>query len=69
LTGGDPVDLQQDETANGLIHVSALSLTKVADSLIDPKLVPTWLLSALGARGSSSVRWCRYQRQDPCCRN
>jgi hypothetical protein len=51
LTGGDPVDLQQDETANGLIHVSALSLTKVADSLIDPNLVPTWLLSALGAPG------------------
>ena len=31
--------------------MSALSLTKVADSLIDPKLVPTWLLSALGAPG------------------
>ena len=51
LTGSDPADLQQDEAANGLIHVTALSLTKVADSLIDPKLVLAWLLSALGAPG------------------
>lgn len=51
MTGGDPADLQQDEAANGLIHVTALSLTKVADSLIDPKLVLAWQLSALGAPG------------------
>lgn len=30
-------------------HVSSLSLTKTADGLIDPKLVLSWLLNALGA--------------------
>jgi hypothetical protein len=51
LTGSDPGDLAPHEARNGLIHVVALSLTKVADSLIDPKLVLSWLLSALGAPG------------------
>ena len=51
LTGSDPDDLAPHEARNGLIHVVALSLTKVADSLIDPKLVLSWLLSALGAPG------------------
>ncbi|MCB1364533.1 MAG: MFS transporter [Rhodobacteraceae bacterium] len=37
------------EPANGLRHVAALSMSKVADGLIDPKLVLSWLLTALGA--------------------
>lgn len=39
------------EAANGLIHVAALSATKLADGLIDPKLVLAWLVNALGAGG------------------
>ncbi len=34
---------------NGTIHVAALSLTKIADGLINPKLVLAWLLNAVGA--------------------
>jgi hypothetical protein len=37
------------EVKNGLIQLTALSLTKSADGLIDPKLVLAWLLGALGA--------------------
>lgn len=37
------------EPRNGAVHVVSLSLTKVADGLIDPKLVLAWLLTALGA--------------------
>ncbi|WGW05748.1 MFS transporter [Tropicibacter oceani] len=37
------------EARNGLRHVVSLSLTKVADGLIDPKLVLSWLGAALGA--------------------
>lgn len=37
------------EGRNGLRHIAALSMTKVADGLIDPKLVLAWLLTALGA--------------------
>ena len=33
------------------VHFTALSLTKIADGLIDPKIVLSWLLSALGAPG------------------
>lgn len=51
LTDSDPDDLEPGEARNGAIHVAALSLTKVADSLIDPKLVLSWLLTALGAPG------------------
>jgi len=40
---------QQAEARNGLRHIVSLSMTKVADGLIDPKLVLAWLLSALGA--------------------
>ncbi|WP_163846672.1 MFS transporter [Pseudooceanicola aestuarii] len=39
----------RQEARNGLRHVGSLALTKVADGLIDPKLVLSWLLSALGA--------------------
>lgn len=51
LTGADPDDLARDEARNGLIHTAALVLTKTADALIDPKLVLSWLLTALGAPG------------------
>ena len=37
------------EPRNGAVHVVALSFTKVADGLIDPKLVLAWLLTALGS--------------------
>lgn len=37
------------EARNGLRHMLSLSLTKVADGLIDPKLVLSWLMNALGA--------------------
>ncbi|MDX5382488.1 MAG: hypothetical protein LPJ92_05675, partial [Rhodobacterales bacterium] len=42
LTDSDAADLREGEAGNGLIHVLALTLTKVADSLIDPKLVLSW---------------------------
>lgn len=37
------------EAANGLRHVISLSMTKVSDGLIDPKLMLSWLLTSLGA--------------------
>lgn len=40
------------EARNGLRHIFSLSLTKIADGLIDPKLVLSWLLGVLGAPGS-----------------
>lgn len=40
---------QEVEASNGLRHMVSLSMTKVADGLIDPKLVLSWLLNALGA--------------------
>ncbi|TMM50863.1 MFS transporter [Sulfitobacter sabulilitoris] len=40
---------QRAEARNGLRHAASLSMTKVADGLIDPKLVLSWLLTALGA--------------------
>ncbi|MHA6262705.1 MFS transporter [Arenibacterium sp. CAU 1754] len=50
---GDNGDLNgkaaEHEPANGLRHSVSLSMTKVADGLIDPKLVLSWLLNALGA--------------------
>ena len=47
VTGGKPET--PAEARNGLRHTAALSMTKIADGLIDPKLVLSWLLSALGA--------------------
>ncbi|WP_102226036.1 MFS transporter [Acidimangrovimonas sediminis] len=41
--------IRAQEPANFLRHVSALSLTKAADGLIDPKLVLSWLLTQGGA--------------------
>jgi hypothetical protein len=52
LTGADPENVRPGEARNGLIHVLSLTLTKTADSLIDPKLVLSWLLTALGAPGA-----------------
>lgn len=40
------------EARNGLRIVASLSLTKVSDGLIDPKLVLSWLMTALGAPGA-----------------
>lgn len=42
-------EAQKAEAANGLRHAASLSMTKVADGLIDPKLVLSWLLTSLGA--------------------
>ncbi|WP_299415112.1 MFS transporter [uncultured Sulfitobacter sp.] len=39
----------KNEAANGLRHIAALSMSKIADGLIDPKLVLSWLVTALGA--------------------
>ncbi|NNE54019.1 MAG: MFS transporter [Sulfitobacter sp.] len=42
-------DLDKAEARNGLRHIASLSMTKIADGLINPKLVLAWLLTALGA--------------------
>lgn len=52
LTGAAPDDIQPDEARNGIVHVIALTLTKTADALIDPKLVLSWLLTTLSAPGA-----------------
>ncbi|MCA8903220.1 MAG: MFS transporter, partial [Hyphomonas sp.] len=54
-TSETPGNLDITETArahepdNFFRHVTSLSASKVADGLIDPKLVLSWLLTALGA--------------------
>ncbi|WP_439123881.1 MFS transporter [Marivita sp.] len=48
ITGADE-DVHDREARNGLRHMVSLSMTKVADGLIDPKLVLSWLAGALGA--------------------
>ncbi|WP_121063964.1 MFS transporter [Chachezhania antarctica] len=48
LTGDASAD-EGAEARNGLRHAASLSLTKIADGLIDPKLVLSWLLTGLGA--------------------
>ena len=47
IAGADDADPQ--EARNGLRIAGSLSLTKVSDGLIDPKLVLSWLMTALGA--------------------
>lgn len=42
-------EARKAEAANGLRHAASLSMSKVADGLIDPKLVLSWLLTSLGA--------------------
>lgn len=50
ITGTDETDWsKQSEGLAGFLHVGALSLSKLADGLINPKLVLSWLLDALGA--------------------
>lgn len=50
---GDASDLSDAahaaEAPNALRHIASLSMTKVADGLIDPKLMLSWLLTSLGA--------------------
>ena len=52
VTGASPGDIANGEARNGVVHVAALTLTKTADALIDPKLVLSWLLTALAAPGA-----------------
>ncbi|MBV0912569.1 MFS transporter [Anianabacter salinae] len=40
---------REHEAPNGLRHALSLSMSKVADGLIDPKLVLSWLATTLGA--------------------
>ena len=49
ITGMEDAPDDKAEARNGLRHIVSLSMTKVADGLIDPKLVLAWLLTALGA--------------------
>lgn len=46
LTGAEEVKAR--EARNGLRHATSLTMTKIADGLIDPKLVLSWLGGALG---------------------
>ena len=52
ITDTDPDEVRSGEARNGVIHTVSLVLTKTADALIDPKLVLSWLLTALGAPGA-----------------
>lgn len=47
LTGAEE-DVRAAEARNGLRHMASLSMTKIADGLIDPKLVLSWLAGSLG---------------------
>ncbi|MEL6766930.1 MAG: MFS transporter [Pseudomonadota bacterium] len=51
LTGADEMP-GEAEARNGLRHVAAQTLNKLADGLLDPKLVLSWLLGAMGAQGA-----------------
>ena len=42
LTGAEDT-LSPQESRNGLRHVAALSMTKLSDGLLNPKLVLAWL--------------------------
>ena len=44
-----PESACKDEAGNFFAHIAALSLSKSADALVDPKLVLSWLITALGA--------------------
>ena len=48
VTGAE-ADISAKEARNGVRHMASLSMTKIADGLIDPKLVLSWLLNAIGA--------------------
>ncbi len=51
VTGAEAEELAENprEPRRGFIHMASLTLTKIADGLIDPKIVLAWLLNALGA--------------------
>lgn len=57
LTGDDvdrvcldiPEESCREQPRNFLLHVAALSSSKVADGLLDPKIVLAWLVGAIGA--------------------
>ncbi len=44
-----PESACREEAGNFFTHVGALTLSKSADSLVDPKLVLSWLMTAIGA--------------------
>lgn len=50
ISGAEAPD--RTEARNGLRIVASLSLSKVSDGLIDPKLVLSWLMTTLGAPGA-----------------
>ncbi|TDX26871.1 MFS transporter [Rhodovulum visakhapatnamense] len=52
ITGAKAAQIEKGEARNGVVHVVSLTLTKTADALIDPKLVLSWLLTALSAPGA-----------------
>lgn len=52
LTGAEAAEVDRTEARNGAVQVAALTLSKTADALIDPKLVLAWLLTALSAPGA-----------------
>ncbi len=52
ITNAETGQIESGEARNGLVHVASLTLTKTADALIDPKLVLSWLLTALSAPGA-----------------
>jgi len=52
ITGAQTGQIEPGEARNGAVHVVSLMLTKTADALIDPKLVLSWLLTALSAPGA-----------------
>ncbi|MEQ9459455.1 MAG: hypothetical protein RIG82_00695 [Phycisphaeraceae bacterium] len=47
-----PDEACREQPANFLTHVAALAMTKTGDGLLDPKLVLSWLLTALGSPAS-----------------
>lgn len=44
-----PESACNDQPRNFLTHVASLAMTKTGDGLVDPKLILSWLLHALGA--------------------
>ncbi len=49
---GAEARVAREEAREGTVHIGALCLTKIADGLIDPKLVLAWVMTAVGAPGS-----------------
>lgn len=44
-----PEEACREQPRNRVVHIIALTLTKIGDSLVDAKLTLTWLLAVLGA--------------------